>query len=64
MASSRAKIAGGQAAQDVSAMAMDICGGKGYSKNCPVERYLRDARVMSLIEGTNNIQRAVIASLL
>lgn len=64
MASSMAKITGSQVAQEATAMAMDICGGRGYLKDWPVEKYLRDARVLSLIEGTNNIQKAVIASLL
>lgn len=64
LASSMAKIAGSQAAQEVTAAAMDICGGRGYLKQYPVERYLRDARVLSLIEGTNHIQKAIIASLL
>ncbi|MBF7084089.1 acyl-CoA dehydrogenase family protein [Desulfallas sp. Bu1-1] len=62
MASSMAKIAGSQVAQEATAAAMDILGGRGYLKGCPVEKLLRDARVMSLIEGTNHIQKAVIAS--
>lgn len=62
MLSSMAKIAGSSIAQEAAAAAMDICGGRGYLKGCPVEKYLRDARVMSLIEGTNNIQKAVISS--
>ncbi|HZK19018.1 MAG TPA: acyl-CoA dehydrogenase family protein, partial [Clostridia bacterium] len=60
--SSMAKIAGSSIAQKATATAMDICGGKAYLTDSPVEKYLRDARVLSLIEGTNNIQRAVIAS--
>lgn len=64
LASSMAKIAGSQVAQEVAAAAMDICGGRGYLKQYPVERYLRDSRVLSLIEGTNHIQKAIIASLL
>ncbi|WP_165613679.1 acyl-CoA dehydrogenase family protein [Desulfotruncus arcticus] len=57
-----AKLAGSSIAQEAAAAAMDICGGRGYLKGCPVEKYLRDARVMSLIEGTNNIQKTVMAS--
>lgn len=64
LASSMAKIAGSQVAQESAAAAMDICGGRGFLKDYPVERYLRDARVLSLIEGTNHIQKAIIASLL
>lgn len=62
MASSMAKIAGSQVAQEATAAAMDILGGKGYLKDCPVEKLLRDARVLSLIEGTNHIQKAIIAT--
>lgn len=64
MASSMAKLAGSRAAVESSSLAMEICGGAAYGKGHPVERYLRDARVMPLIEGTDNIQKAVIASLL
>lgn len=64
LASSMAKIAGSQVAQEAAAAAMDICGGRGFLKDFPVERYLRDARVLSVIEGTNHIQKAIIASLL
>ncbi|HBX22018.1 MAG TPA: acyl-CoA dehydrogenase [Desulfotomaculum sp.] len=62
MASSMAKIAGSQVAQYATAQAMDICGGRGYLKDFPLEKYLRDARALSLLEGTNHIQKAVIAS--
>lgn len=62
MLSSMAKITGSSLAQEATAAAMDICGGRSYLKGLPVEKYLRDARVLSLIEGTNNIQKAVIAS--
>lgn len=62
MASSMAKVAGSQVAQDAAAVAMDICGGRGYLKDFPVEKYLRDARALSLLEGTSNIQKAIIAS--
>ncbi|MFZ5634263.1 MAG: acyl-CoA dehydrogenase family protein [Bacillota bacterium] len=64
MASSMAKIAGSQVAVEAASAAMEICGGSGYLTGHPVEKYLRDARVLPLIEGTDNIQKAVIASLL
>ncbi len=41
--------------------AVQIFGGYGYTKDFPVERYFRDARVMSLFEGTSQIQHIVIA---
>ncbi|MHB8156262.1 MAG: acyl-CoA dehydrogenase family protein [Desulfocucumaceae bacterium] len=62
--SSMAKLAGSQVAQEATAAAMDICGGRGFLRNYPVEKYLRDARVLSLTEGTSNIQKAIISSLL
>lgn len=64
MASSMAKLAGSRVAVEAAALAMEICGGEGYLQGHPVERYLRDARVLPLIEGTDNVQKAVIASLL
>jgi len=64
MASSMAKIAGSRVAVEASSAAMEICGGSGYLVGHPVEKYLRDARVLPLIEGTDNIQKTVIASLL
>lgn len=64
MASSMAKIAGSRVAVEAASAAMEICGGSGYLVGHPVEKYLRDARVLPLIEGTDNIQKAVIASLL
>lgn len=41
--------------------AVQIFGGYGYTKDFPVERYFRDAKVMELVEGTSQIQRIVIA---
>ncbi len=64
MASSMAKIAGSRVAVEAASAAMEICGGGGYLIGHPVEKYLRDARVLPLIEGTDHIQKAVIASLL
>lgn len=64
MASSMAKLAGSRVAVEAASAAMEICGGGGYMVGHPVEKYLRDARVMPLIEGTDHIQKAVIASLL
>ncbi|MFZ5649141.1 MAG: acyl-CoA dehydrogenase family protein [Bacillota bacterium] len=64
MASSMAKLAGSRVAVEATSAAMEICGGGGYMAGHPVEKYLRDARVLPLIEGTDNIQKAVIASLL
>jgi acyl-CoA dehydrogenase len=45
----------------VSTDAVQIFGGYGYSKEYPVERYMRDAKLMQIYEGANQIQRIVIA---
>jgi alkylation response protein AidB-like acyl-CoA dehydrogenase len=41
--------------------AVQILGGYGYTKEYPVERYMRDAKITQIYEGTNEIQRVVIA---
>ena len=40
---------------------MQVLGGAGYTKDFPVERMMREAKVMQIFEGTNQIQRMVIA---
>jgi alkylation response protein AidB-like acyl-CoA dehydrogenase len=59
--SSSAKLAGSEAAEFVTRNAMQVYGGKGYRTDLPLERYYRDARIMSLIGGTSEIQRTTIA---
>lgn len=63
-ASAMAKVAASTIAQEVTCAAADILGARGYEKGSFIEQLVRDARVLSTIEGTNNIQRIVIASLL
>jgi len=48
-------------ASKVASMGVQIHGGYGYSKDYPIERYFRDARVTEIYEGTNEIQQIVIA---
>jgi alkylation response protein AidB-like acyl-CoA dehydrogenase len=60
-ASSAAKLAGSEAAEFVTRNAIQIHGGKGYRKGMPVERYYRDAKILSIIGGTSEIQRTTIA---
>jgi len=45
----------------VSTDAVQVLGGAGYTRDFPVERMMREAKVMQIFEGTNQIQRLVIA---
>jgi alkylation response protein AidB-like acyl-CoA dehydrogenase len=45
----------------VTTDAIQVLGGAGYTKDFPVERYFREAKVMQIFEGTNQIQRLVIS---
>ena len=56
-----AKLFASETAQEVSLEAMRVLGGYGYVKEFPVERYYRDAPLMLIGEGTNEIQRTIIA---
>ena len=59
--SAMAKLFAARAASKVASMGVQIHGGYGYSKEYPIERYFRDARVTEIYEGTNEIQQIVIA---
>jgi butyryl-CoA dehydrogenase len=59
--SSMAKVYATEAANAIAAQAVQIFGGYGYSREYPVERYYRDARVTTIYEGTSEIQRIVIS---
>jgi len=59
--SSMAKVFATEMANVVAARAVAIFGGYGYSREYPVERYYRDARVTTIYEGTSEIQRIVIS---
>jgi alkylation response protein AidB-like acyl-CoA dehydrogenase len=58
---SMAKCWAGDAAMKVATDAVQIFGGYGYTRDFPVERYMRDAKIMQIYEGTNQIQRMIIA---
>jgi len=58
---SMAKCWAGDAAMRVATDAVQIFGGYGYTREFPVERFMRDAKIMQIYEGTNQIQRVIIA---
>jgi alkylation response protein AidB-like acyl-CoA dehydrogenase len=58
---SMSKLVAGETAVRVTGQAMQILGGSGYTRDYPVERMARDARVYTIFEGTSEIQRLVIA---
>jgi alkylation response protein AidB-like acyl-CoA dehydrogenase len=57
----KAKLFASEMARRQPAEAIQILGGYGYTKECPVERYYRDAKITEIDEGTSEIQRLVIA---
>jgi alkylation response protein AidB-like acyl-CoA dehydrogenase len=58
---SMAKLFASETAMFVTDEAVQIHGGMGYSKELPIERYYRDARITRIYEGTSEVQRLVIA---
>jgi septum formation protein len=62
VASSIAKAFCGDMAMKVTTDAIQVMGGYGYMKDYPVEKYMRDAKIMQIYEGTAQIQRYVIAA--
>ena len=59
--SAMAKCFASDAAMDVTTSAVQVFGGVGYMKDHPVEKLMRDAKLLQIYEGTNQIQRMVIA---
>ena len=59
---SQAKLFASEAAMWITMKAIQVCGGNGYSREYPLERYFRDAKITEIYEGTSEIQRVVIAS--
>ncbi|HUK13572.1 MAG TPA: acyl-CoA dehydrogenase family protein [Thermoanaerobaculaceae bacterium] len=64
MESSMAKVVGSDVAMSVALDAVQVFGGYGYMRDYPVEKMLRDAKILQIYEGTNQIQRNEIASAL
>ncbi|MBA4395298.1 MAG: acyl-CoA dehydrogenase, partial [Desulfobacca sp.] len=63
-ASSMCKVFASEMAEKVCSDAIQILGGNGYTRNWPLEKYLRDAKALQIYEGTNQIQRLIISSML
>jgi len=56
-----AKLGATDAAMKVTTDAVQVLGGYGYTRDFPLERYMREAKIMQIFEGTNQIQRLVIS---
>jgi acyl-CoA dehydrogenase len=56
-----AKCFASDTAMAVATDAVQLLGGNGYTKDFPVERYMRDAKITQIYEGTNQVQRVVVA---
>ncbi len=58
--SAMAKCFASDAAMRVTTDAVQLCGGNGYMREYPLEKYMRDAKITQIYEGTNQIQRTII----
>lgn len=63
-ASAMSKLFAGDVAMKSTVEAVQVFGGYGYTKDYPVERYMRDAKITQIYEGTNEVQRLVIGRML
>lgn len=64
MVSSMCKVFATEMAERVCSGAIQILGGHGYTRKWPLEKYLRDVKALQIYEGTNQIQRIIISSML
>lgn len=62
--SAMSKLFAGDAAMKVTTEAVQVFGGYGYTKDYPVERFMRDAKITQIYEGTQEIQRLVISRMI
>jgi alkylation response protein AidB-like acyl-CoA dehydrogenase len=60
-AAAQAKVVATDMAMEVTTDAVQILGGSGYTREFPVERHMREAKMLQIVEGTNQIQRLVIS---
>jgi alkylation response protein AidB-like acyl-CoA dehydrogenase len=61
LSSSVAKCFATDAAMSITTDAVQLLGGAGYIKEYAVERYMRDAKMLQIVEGANQVQRMIIA---
>ena len=64
VAASMAKVMAGDVAMRVTTDALQVVGGMGYMRDYPMEKFMRDAKIMQIYEGTAQIQRLVIGRFL
>jgi butyryl-CoA dehydrogenase len=57
-----AKLYASETAMDVTTRAVQLHGGYGYTRDYPVERMMRDAKITEIYEGTSEVQRMVISA--
>lgn len=62
LTSPQAKIVSSQAAQDITSRAMEIVGGQAYVNGNKAEKYLRDAKMLSIVDGSEQFHRCLLAS--
>jgi alkylation response protein AidB-like acyl-CoA dehydrogenase len=60
-AGAMAKLLSSQVAERVTSLCVELFGGYGYTKDYPVEKFYRDAKIGTIYEGTSNMQLATIA---
>jgi alkylation response protein AidB-like acyl-CoA dehydrogenase len=59
-----AKLYSSQVAERTTSLAVELFGGYGYTKDFPVEKFYRDAKIGTIYEGTSNMQLQTIAKLM
>ena len=64
MAAAQAKLFSSEIAQRVASTCIDLHGGYGFTKEYPIEKYYRDAKIGTIYEGTSNMQKQTIAKML
>jgi len=64
MAAAQAKLYSSEVAQSVASTCIDLYGGYGFTREYPIEKYYRDAKIGSIYEGTSNMQKQTIAKML